>query len=87
MTTCGTHVLSHSEKTSRHEMYTENIEPIAALPVCNSILGLLMGPLDKILSPVLPGIEFEFMRTTLGPRADGGMFLPFTRSPRIRIIP
>jgi transcriptional regulator with XRE-family HTH domain len=30
----------------------------------------------RILSPVLPGVEFEFMRTTLGPAVDAGEFLP-----------
>lgn len=30
----------------------------------------------RILSPVLPGVEFEFMRTTLGPRVDAGTFDP-----------
>jgi XRE family transcriptional regulator, regulator of sulfur utilization len=30
----------------------------------------------RILSPVLPGVEFEFMRTTLGPRVNAGVFLP-----------
>jgi transcriptional regulator with XRE-family HTH domain len=30
----------------------------------------------RILSPVLPGVEFEFMRTTLGPGVDAGLFLP-----------
>jgi len=30
----------------------------------------------RILSPVLPGIEFEFMRTTIGPRVDAGAFSP-----------
>jgi transcriptional regulator with XRE-family HTH domain len=30
----------------------------------------------RILSPVLPGLEFEFMRTTLGPGVDAGLFLP-----------
>jgi transcriptional regulator with XRE-family HTH domain len=28
----------------------------------------------RILSPVLPGVEFEFMRTTLGPGVDAGTF-------------
>lgn len=28
----------------------------------------------RILSPVLPGVEFEFMRTTLGPSVDAGAF-------------
>ncbi len=30
----------------------------------------------RILSPVLPGVEFEFMRTTLDPGVDAGVFLP-----------
>jgi transcriptional regulator with XRE-family HTH domain len=30
----------------------------------------------RILSPVLPGVEFEFMRTTLGPGVDAGVFTP-----------
>lgn len=28
----------------------------------------------RILSPVIPGVEFEFMRTTLGPHVDAGVF-------------
>jgi transcriptional regulator with XRE-family HTH domain len=30
----------------------------------------------RILSPVLPGVEFEFMRTVLGSGVDAGEFLP-----------
>jgi transcriptional regulator with XRE-family HTH domain len=30
----------------------------------------------RVLSPVLPGVEFEFMRTTLGPGVDAGVFSP-----------
>jgi transcriptional regulator with XRE-family HTH domain len=30
----------------------------------------------RILSPVLPGVEFEFMRTVLGPGVDAGDFSP-----------
>lgn len=30
----------------------------------------------RILSPTLPGVEFEFMRTTLGPGVDAGTFDP-----------
>ena len=30
----------------------------------------------RILSPVLPGVEFEFMRTTIGPGVNAGAFLP-----------
>ena len=36
----------------------------------------------RILSPVLPGIEFEFMRTTLKPRVDAGTFLPHAQGSR-----
>jgi transcriptional regulator with XRE-family HTH domain len=30
----------------------------------------------RILSPVLPGVEFEMMRTTIGPGVDAGVFAP-----------
>jgi XRE family transcriptional regulator, regulator of sulfur utilization len=30
----------------------------------------------RILSPVLPGVEFEFMRTTLQPTVNAGVFFP-----------
>jgi transcriptional regulator with XRE-family HTH domain len=30
----------------------------------------------RILSPVLPGVEFEFMRTTIGAGVDAGAFSP-----------
>jgi transcriptional regulator with XRE-family HTH domain len=36
----------------------------------------------RILSPVLPGVEFELMRTTLGPGVDAGVFLPHARGSR-----
>jgi transcriptional regulator with XRE-family HTH domain len=36
----------------------------------------------RILSPVLPGVEFEFMRTTLGPGVDAGLFLPHAAGSR-----
>ena len=36
----------------------------------------------RILSPVLPGVEFEFMRTTLGPRVSAGQFSPHTAGSR-----
>jgi len=35
-----------------------------------------------ILSPVLPGVEFEFMRTTIGPGVNAGLFLPHARGSR-----
>ena len=36
----------------------------------------------RILSPVLPGIEFELMRTTIGPRVDAGVFAPHAAGSR-----
>jgi len=36
----------------------------------------------RILSPVLAGVEFELMRTTLGPSVDAGVFLPHARGSR-----
>ena len=36
----------------------------------------------RILSPVLPGVEFELMRTTLGPDVDAGVFLPHAHRSR-----
>ena len=36
----------------------------------------------RILSPVLPGVEFGFMRTTLGPRVNAGVFLPHAHGSR-----
>ena len=36
----------------------------------------------RILSPVLPGGEFELMRTTIGPGVDAGVFAPHGRGSR-----
>lgn len=36
----------------------------------------------RILSPVLPGVEFEFMRTAIGPGVDAGTFLPHAAGSR-----
>lgn len=36
----------------------------------------------RILSPVLPGVEFEFMRTVLGPGVDAGEFTAHQRGSR-----
>jgi quercetin dioxygenase-like cupin family protein len=36
----------------------------------------------RILSPVLPGVEFEFMRTTIEPGVDAGVFLPHATGSR-----
>lgn len=36
----------------------------------------------RILSPVLPGVEFELMRTTIGPGIDAGVFNPHAAGSR-----
>lgn len=36
----------------------------------------------RILSPVLPDVEFEFMRTTIGPGVDAGEFAPHSPGSR-----
>ena len=36
----------------------------------------------RILSPVLPGVEFELMRTTIAPGVDAGTFTPHARGSR-----
>jgi transcriptional regulator with XRE-family HTH domain len=36
----------------------------------------------RILSPVLPGVEFEFMRTVIGPGVDAGAFSPHATGSR-----
>lgn len=36
----------------------------------------------RILSPVLPNVEFEFMRTALSPGVNAGAFLPHNRGSR-----
>jgi transcriptional regulator with XRE-family HTH domain len=62
---------------------------LARLLTCETRSRVIPMPLDKqavardpsgwerrILSPVLPGVEFEFMRSTLAPGVDAGTFLP-----------
>jgi quercetin dioxygenase-like cupin family protein len=36
----------------------------------------------RILSPVLPGVEFELMRTTIAPGVDAGVFAPHAHGSR-----
>jgi transcriptional regulator with XRE-family HTH domain len=36
----------------------------------------------RVLSPVLPGVEFEFMRTTIEPGVDAGVFTPHAAGSR-----
>ncbi|MEV4620100.1 XRE family transcriptional regulator [Asanoa sp. NPDC049573] len=36
----------------------------------------------RVLSPVLPGVDFEFMRTTIDPGVNAGVFLPHSPGSR-----
>jgi quercetin dioxygenase-like cupin family protein len=36
----------------------------------------------RVLSPVLPGVEFEFMRTTIGAGVNAGVFAPHAAGSR-----
>jgi transcriptional regulator with XRE-family HTH domain len=40
----------------------------------------------RILSPVLKGVEFEFMQTTLGPKVDAGVYLPHPPASREYLV-
>lgn len=40
------------------------------------------GWIRRVLSPVLPNVEFEFMRTTIGPGVNAGAFLPHNSGSR-----
>ena len=40
----------------------------------------------RILSPVLPGVEFEFMRTVIGPGVDAGAFDPHPQGSREYVV-
>jgi transcriptional regulator with XRE-family HTH domain len=51
-------------------------EPVRLARADQAVLADPAGWERRILSPVLPGVEFEFMRTTLGPRVDAGTYLP-----------
>lgn len=65
--------LLSSEKKSRIILLRRDSQPVARDP---------SGWERRILSPVLPGVEFEFMRTTLGPEVDAGAFLPHAQGSR-----
>jgi transcriptional regulator with XRE-family HTH domain len=51
-------------------------EPVLIARADQPVLADPAGWERRILSPVLPGVEFEFMRTTLGSRVDAGTYLP-----------
>jgi transcriptional regulator with XRE-family HTH domain len=51
-------------------------EPVLLARDDQAVLADPAGWERRILSPVLPGVEFEFMRTTLGCRVDAGTYLP-----------
>jgi len=65
--------LLSEERPSRFVILRRNEQNVARDP---------SGWERRILSPVLPKVEFEFMRTTLGPGADAGAFLPHARGSR-----
>ena len=51
-------------------------EPVLLARDDQAVLADPAGWERRILSPVLPGVEFEFMRTTLGCLVDAGTYLP-----------
>jgi transcriptional regulator with XRE-family HTH domain len=51
-------------------------EPVLLTRDDQAVLADPAGWERRILSPVLPGVEFEFMRTTLGRLVDAGTYLP-----------
>jgi transcriptional regulator with XRE-family HTH domain len=68
-TALGTSIARLTQDESRYE----------PVPLARADQAVLVDPAGwerRILSPVLPGVEFEFMRTTLGSRVDAGTFLP-----------
>src|SRR5690349_11764514 len=64
--------------TSIARLLDEPVRPgLVILPRARqSVVSDPSGWERRILSPVLPGVEFEFMRTTLGPGVDAGEFAP-----------
>jgi transcriptional regulator with XRE-family HTH domain len=68
-TALGTSIARLTQDESRYE----------PVPLARADQAVLIDPAGwerRILSPVLPGVEFEFMRTTLGSLVDAGTFLP-----------
>jgi transcriptional regulator with XRE-family HTH domain len=68
-TALGTSIARLTQDESRSE----------PVPLARADQAVLVDPAGwerRILSPVLPGVEFEFMRTTLGPRVDAGTYRP-----------
>jgi quercetin dioxygenase-like cupin family protein len=55
------------ERTDRVVLLPREAQPVARDP---------SGWERRILSPVLPSVEFEFMRTTIGPGVAAGVFDP-----------
>jgi transcriptional regulator with XRE-family HTH domain len=57
---------------------TQDESRYGPVPLARADQAVLVDPAGwerRILSPVLAGVEFEFMRTTLGPGVDAGTFL------------
>lgn len=68
-TALGTSIARLIRPVSRHA-------PVVLRRVEQDVLVDPAGWQRRILSPVLAGVEFEFMRTTLGAAVDAGQFLP-----------
>jgi transcriptional regulator with XRE-family HTH domain len=68
-TALGSSIARLTQDESGYEpvLLTRDDQPVLADPA---------GWERRILSPVLPGVEFEFMRTTLGRLVDAGTYLP-----------
>jgi transcriptional regulator with XRE-family HTH domain len=67
-TALGTSIARLTRAASAHQ-------PVLLRRAEQDVLDDPAGWERRILSPVLAGVEFEFMRTTLGPRVDAGVFL------------
>jgi transcriptional regulator with XRE-family HTH domain len=57
-------------------------EPVRLARADQAVLVDPAGWERRILSPVLPGVEFELMRTTLSPGVDAGTYLPHAAGSR-----
>jgi transcriptional regulator with XRE-family HTH domain len=68
-TSLGSSIARLTQDESRYE-------PVRLARADQPVLADPAGWERRILSPVLPGVEFEFMRTTLGPGVDAGTYLP-----------
>lgn len=69
--------LVQPEESTRVVVRREHEQPVAVDPA---------GWQRRILSPVLPGVEFEFMKTTIGPGVDAGTWQPHGEGSREYVV-